>query len=83
MALGWCMECDTLRTIRPGEQKWGSREVNWYPVPHWLTVHTKCGSPVTERDNTLLIRDECSKCGRVSGDEVHELPCPGHKRAIR
>ena len=34
MALGYCKVCDKLTPIRPGEQKWGSRERLWYPVAH-------------------------------------------------
>lgn len=34
MALGYCMTCDKLVPIRAGEQKWGSRECEWYPITH-------------------------------------------------
>ena len=34
MPLGYCMECQTLRSIRPGNPRWGDRAVDWYPVPH-------------------------------------------------
>lgn len=34
MALGYCPKCDKLVSIRPGPQRWGSRECPWYPVQH-------------------------------------------------
>lgn len=34
MALGYCMICEQLKAIRPGSQRWGSRQVDWYPVLH-------------------------------------------------
>lgn len=34
MALGYCMECTKLVSIRPGPQKWGSRECAWFPIAH-------------------------------------------------
>lgn len=34
MALGYCMKCEKLVAIRPGSQKWGSRQVAWYPIAH-------------------------------------------------
>lgn len=34
MALGYCDVCDRLVSIRPGPQKWGSRERQWFPIPH-------------------------------------------------
>lgn len=34
MALGICPACDRLVTIRPGAQKWGSRERRWLAAEH-------------------------------------------------
>ena len=34
MALGYCKVCDKLVPIKPGPQKWGTRERTWYPVAH-------------------------------------------------
>lgn len=34
MAMGYCAVCDRLVFIKPGPQKWGSRERTWYPVEH-------------------------------------------------
>lgn len=74
MALGWCGVCDTLRSIRPGAQKWGSRERDWYPVPHEIPVHQKCGNIVDDSN--------CRKCGPVD-DVIVMDDCPGDKKAIK
>lgn len=34
MALGICASCEKLVAIRPGPQRWGTRERTWYPIPH-------------------------------------------------
>lgn len=34
MALGYCKLCERLVPIKPGPQKWGSRERQWFPVDH-------------------------------------------------
>lgn len=34
MALGYCPKCDKLVPIKPGPQKWGSREREWIVQPH-------------------------------------------------
>jgi hypothetical protein len=32
--LGYCMVCDKLTNIRQGPQKWGTRERQYFPLPH-------------------------------------------------
>lgn len=34
MALGYCLSCAKLVAIKPGPQKYGSRERYWCPVEH-------------------------------------------------
>jgi hypothetical protein len=36
VALGYCMveDCQKLVSIKPGPQKWGSRECAWFPIRH-------------------------------------------------
>jgi hypothetical protein len=42
MALGWCPACDKLVAIRPGPQKWGSREREWHTVDHDTPEGKRC-----------------------------------------
>lgn len=48
MAMGWCKTCDRLVFIKPGPQKWGSRERRWFPVDHDDEKGQPC--PGTKRD---------------------------------
>lgn len=94
MALGYCMSCDTLRTIRPGPQKWGSRECEWFPVQHTAPPrHRDCGGVIHEIDLPVAPGDSdgpyfelaCELCEQVV-DAQHVIPgyaCDGHKRPIR
>jgi hypothetical protein len=77
MALGYCTYCDTLRNIRPGAQKWGSRECAWYPTAHWINTHEPCGNIVF-----LTEAATCVKCGLVPVDEVISSRCPGEKKSL-
>ena len=75
MALGYCMVCDTLWTIRPGPQKWGSRECDWFPQPHWVRIHLGCGE--------IVDGDNCVKCGPLLDIQTEVERCPGEKKAIK
>lgn len=82
MPLGWCMLCDKIVAIKPGSQKWGSRECAWFPIPHSaLAKHIGCGGSVHEIDAELT----CQICERIV--DVTEVkpsePCDGHKREIK
>lgn len=78
MALGYCRHCDTLRTISQGPQKWGTRECHWYPVSHYIFVHTSCECVVKVIDDAFC----CNLCGPVLSDNVVERLCPGVKKSI-
>ncbi len=84
MALGYCGSCDTLRSITPGPQKWGSRECRWFPVRHWILVHDNCGEFVEESstpDADLLFT--CRKHGVVPRGCTEFAECDGYKREIK
>jgi hypothetical protein len=83
VALGYCMVCETLRSIRPGPQKWGSRERAWYPNTHHIDLHCACGQIVVylNEDQTEV---ECTRCGPISRHAVDVgVRCPGEKREIK
>lgn len=86
--LGYCMSCETLRSIRPGPQKWGSRERRWFPIPHDAPArHRGCGGVVVELDiDGMSSEFECEACERavLSTDvEPSPGPCDGDTREIK
>ena len=88
MALGFCMCCAELMTIVPQGQKWGSREINWAPGHHTMTVHRgtddqPCGKRVYEFDVEGTSRYECVECGTVFQLDVTHEKCPGSHVVIR
>lgn len=40
--MGYCAVCDRLVAIRPGPQKWGTRERQWFPVEHAAPSGERC-----------------------------------------
>jgi hypothetical protein len=82
MALGYCMYCETLRTIRPGPQKWGSRECDWYPTTHWINACGTCKSPVVIPD-VFVDTTPCPRCGPVHLSTLLLMQCPGERKAIK
>lgn len=85
MALGYCRVCDKLLSIRPGGQKWGSREVNWYPTSHWVNVHKGCDGLVVFTgldENEYPTSTACMKCGPVGLLDFESKRCPGEKKSL-
>lgn len=89
MALGYCNECRTLRSIVSLGQKWGSRECEWAPIPHTvLDRHEGCDGRVAEVDvheghelHGILACDACLAI--VDRDALLERECRGAGRPIR
>lgn len=80
------MTCDTLRSIRPGALKLGSRECEWFPVAHDRPpTHKQCGGQVSQLATGIgedVLWSGCA-CKRDCDDsEVDKGPCAGEKRAI-
>jgi hypothetical protein len=74
------MTCQTLRSIRPGALKLGSRECEWYPIRHDVRTHAVCSAPVEQ----VAGCDWCPACTVFVPDAgVRMSPCDGHKKAIR
>lgn len=95
MALGYCMICNTLRSIKPGAQKWGSRECEWFPIRHDAPARhatvidgVRCGGVIFEMetvgsDDKLLLACETCEVVVRAVDVVPSHPCDGHKKAIK
>ena len=87
MALGICMECQRLTAIRPGSQKWGSRECDWFPVDHPEPLHKTCGQIVVDISNAPVEEPflYCKHCDVTVAysDVKFRGSCPGVKRAIK
>ncbi len=87
--LGYCMICDRLTTIRPGSQKWGSRERRYYPVSHDHVAHVGCGEFVERVDIDDIVGGPadldqvCRKCGWVEPQDTAHVRCLGDKKEIK
>jgi hypothetical protein len=76
------MECDKIVAIKPGAQKWGSRECAWFPIPHFApSKHIGCGGAVHEINGELTC-EVCEHVVDVADVKVSEA-CDGHKREIK
>lgn len=83
MALGFCMSCETLRSIRPVSLKLGSRECEWRPISHDVLRHEGCAHVVDADDTDDGYELVCRRCGVVTEDDCYVEPCDGDKRDIR
>jgi hypothetical protein len=90
MPLGYCIECETLRTIVSLGQKWGSRECEWAPIEHPEPPrHRGCGGLI-EQTGDGPGDFACGSCGGndlglIWFDEVEwgDSHCPGSGKPIR
>lgn len=89
MALGWCMKCETLRTIVKLALKLGSRECEWGPIEHDVPdTHRTCGGAIVESDSASggTPRYWCERCESFVGQFSRVIGvgrCLGSRKPIR
>lgn len=69
MALGYCHGCERLVPIKPGPQKWGSRECAWRPLPHDHPDGGSCDGAKRELKGKGPVFPECATPLEVDAPE--------------
>lgn len=82
MALGYCMECKRLVSIRPTSRFEGG-PLDYVPIRHYNMCCIKCGARAEQYDEGPCDFRCFGGCGDLWFDEVERVECDGHKFPIR